>query len=182
MGLTGVAITEHDWLWTEEELDELRSATPGVQVFAGVEVSAYEGHFLCYGVTDPIKIPKSIKVKDLCCEVHAQGGVVLAAHPYRWGQDFDEVLATEPLLDGIEIMSSNMDHGLRKKAKAAWEHHVQPWAGVGNSDAHDVEVVGACFTVFPEKIRDLTDLVDALRAGATEARERPNFGLNVSQA
>ena len=26
IGLEGVVITEHDWLWTEEELDELRAA------------------------------------------------------------------------------------------------------------------------------------------------------------
>jgi len=47
LGLTGVVITEHDWLWSEDELDELRAASPAMQVYAGVEVSAHEGHFLC---------------------------------------------------------------------------------------------------------------------------------------
>ena len=37
LGLTGVVITEHDWLWNEEELDELRAATPAMQVYAGLE-------------------------------------------------------------------------------------------------------------------------------------------------
>ena len=39
VGLHGIVITEHDWLWTEDELDELRAAAPGFLVLAGVEVS-----------------------------------------------------------------------------------------------------------------------------------------------
>src|SRR5262245_64609777 len=50
LGLDGVAITEHDWLWTQPELEELRRAADGLMVFAGIEVSAREGHFLVYGV------------------------------------------------------------------------------------------------------------------------------------
>lgn len=172
LGLAGVVITEHDWQWSEEELDELRAATPGILILSGVEVSAYEGHFLCYGVTDARKLPKAISVKELCTEVHSQGGVVIAAHPYRWGQDFDEILNQEPLLDGLELMSSNMDNVCRKKARASLIEHTSPWAGVGNSDAHDLDVVGHCYTVFSHTIRDQADLLEALRTGQVEARER----------
>src|SRR5205807_2515616 len=57
IGLDGVVITEHDWLWTEDELDELRAIDPGLVVLAGVEVSTRQGHFLVYGITDPLKAP-----------------------------------------------------------------------------------------------------------------------------
>ena len=30
IGLDGVVITEHDWLWTPEEVDELQSTAPGL--------------------------------------------------------------------------------------------------------------------------------------------------------
>src|ERR1700693_3046641 len=86
LGLDGVVITEHDWLWTERELNELRAAAPGLLVFAGVEVSALEGHFLAYGVYDPHALPRKIGVAELCRKVHQQGGAVVAAHPFRWGQ------------------------------------------------------------------------------------------------
>src|SRR5262245_25926287 len=79
VGLDGVVITEHDWLWTEAELQELRQAAQGLVVLAGVEVSAYEGHFLVYGVTDPLRVPRGIGVAKLCEEVHRQGGAVVAA-------------------------------------------------------------------------------------------------------
>src|SRR3954468_3137625 len=84
IGLDGVVITEHDWLWTEDELNELRAAAPGLVVLAGVEVSAREGPFLCYGVRAPFARPHGIGVAALCREVHRQGGVVVAAHPFRW--------------------------------------------------------------------------------------------------
>jgi len=173
LGLAGVVITEHDWVWSPEELDELRAATPGVQVYAGVEVSAYEGHFLCYGLTDTSRTPKGIKLKELCEVVREQGGVVVAAHPFRWGQDFETILADGVTLQGLEVMSSNMDAGLRERAKKAWQGQGRVWSAVGNSDAHDIATVGCCYSMFPERIRDMADLLEALRSGLVEARERP---------
>ena len=38
IGLDGVVITEHDWLWTEAELSELRKMEPGLVVLAGIVV------------------------------------------------------------------------------------------------------------------------------------------------
>ena len=179
IGLSGVVITEHDWLWGEEELEELRAATPTMQVYAGVEVSAHEGHFLCYGVTDSRKLAKGIKVAELCREVHSQGGAIVAAHPYRWGQDFDEILNQEPLLDGIEVMSSNMDVECRKKARIRKEERTTAWAALGNSDAHQLEVIAYCYSVFPQTIRDQADLLEAIRSGEVEARERYQDEINM---
>src|SRR5436190_13872817 len=78
-GLDGVVLTEHDYLWPEEELAELRAAAPGLVVLAGVEVTGRGGDMLCYGVTDPFKLPKGIPWPELCREVHRQGGVCVAA-------------------------------------------------------------------------------------------------------
>ena len=171
IGLDGVVITEHDWLWTEEELDELRGAAPGLVVLAGVEVSAREGHFLAYGVRDPFALPRGIGVGALCREVHRQGGAVVAAHPYRWGQPFDDILSQQrPELDGLELMSSNMDADCRSRAAAA--HGRLRVAGLGNSDAHRVETLGACYTEFAAPVRDTRDLVEALRGRHATACER----------
>jgi predicted metal-dependent phosphoesterase TrpH len=171
IGLDGVVITEHDWLWTEDELDELRADAPGLVVLAGVEVSAKQGHFLVYGVTDPFAVPNGIGVRELCREVHRQGGAVVAAHPYRWNQRFDDILQAErPELDGLELMSNNMDADLRRRA-AALNSRLK-LAGLGNSDAHRVETLGCCFTDFGARIRDLRDLVEAIRGRKTAPVER----------
>jgi len=171
IGLEGIVITEHDWLWTEAELEELRAAEPGLVVLAGIEVSAREGHFLVYGVHDPFTLPRGIGVRELCQEVHRQGGAVVAAHPFRWGQPFDEILAEErPELDGLELMTNNMDADCRRLAAEVERMH--RLAGLGSSDAHQEEVVGVCYTEFAAHIRTNRDLVTAIRSRKSAAHER----------
>jgi predicted metal-dependent phosphoesterase TrpH len=171
IGLDGLVITEHDWLWTEEELDELRAAAPDLVVLAGVEVSTRQGHFLSYGVTNPFKIAAGIDVASLCREVHRQGGAVVAAHPFRWGQRFHDILRKDkPDLDGLELMSSNMDADCRRRAaevQGLWK-----FAGLGCSDAHHENTLGACYTVFDAAIRDSRDLVEAIRGRRSTAVDR----------
>jgi predicted metal-dependent phosphoesterase TrpH len=171
IGLDGVVITEHDWLWTEEELEELRSMVTGLVVLAGVEVSAYEGHFLAYGVRNPLALPHGIRVAELCREVHRQEGAVVAAHPFRWGQPFDEILRDQrPDLDGLELMTNNMDEDCRRRAAVIGREH--NLAGLGSSDAHSEEVLGVCYTEFDVPIRTMTDLVRAIRERRSLARAR----------
>ena len=73
-GLDGIVITEHDWLWTEIELAELRASAPELVILAGVEVSGRGGDVLCYGVTDLSAIPRGTPWPELCREVRRQGG------------------------------------------------------------------------------------------------------------
>jgi predicted metal-dependent phosphoesterase TrpH len=171
VGLDGVVITEHDWLWTEQELDELRAAAPDLVVLAGVEVSARQGHFLAYGVRDPFAVPRNIEVAELCREVHRQGGVVVAAHPFRWGQRFRDILRNHrPELDGMELMTNNMDENCRRQAAEVFAE--RSLAGLGSSDAHDLDVLGVCYTEFPDTVRDLRDLIEAIRSRQTTAHDR----------
>jgi predicted metal-dependent phosphoesterase TrpH len=180
VGLDGIVITEHDYLWKEDELEHLRAAAPGLVVLAGVEVSARDGDMLVYGVRDPFKLPKGIAWAALCQEIHKQGGVAIAAHPYRWGQKFDEIVREQrPDLDGMELMSSNMDAELRSKAAAYHSAAGSMLAGLGNSDAHDTAVQGCCYTEFEVEIRTTADLVAAIRSRRLTARmggERPASG------
>jgi predicted metal-dependent phosphoesterase TrpH len=171
VGLDGVVITEHDWLWTETELEELRAAEPGLVVLAGMEVSCREGHFLAYGVRETAALPHGIGVAAMCREVHRQGGAVVAAHPFRWGQRFDEILRQEqPELDGLELMTNNMDAECRRRA--AEMQRQENLAGLGSSDAHAEDVLGVCYTDIEGTIRNTRDLVAAIRARQTTARER----------
>jgi hypothetical protein len=171
LGLDGIVITEHDCLWPQDEMEELRGAEPGLIILSGVEVSAQEGHFLVYGVSDAARMPPGVSLGDLCTEAHRQGGAVVAAHPYRWGQPFDDILAElQPQLDGLEVMSNNMDADMRQRAEAA--RRSRGWTGLGNSDAHDELVVGCCYTLFDQSIRDQRDLVEAIRSGQARPRER----------
>lgn len=169
-GLDGVVITEHDYLWPEPELAELRAAAPGLVVLAGVEVTGRGGDVLCYGVADPFALPRGIPWPDLCREMHRQHGAAVAAHPNRWGQPFERILREQsPELDGIEVMSNNMDEELRMRAADLLMRHPQ-LAQLGNSDSHDPGTVGCCYTEFSCEIRTNADLVAAIRGNKGKAR------------
>jgi predicted metal-dependent phosphoesterase TrpH len=181
IGLDGVVITEHDWLWTEPELEALRALAGDLVILAGIEVSAREGHFLVYGVTNPFALPRGIGVADLCCEVHRQGGAVVAAHPFRWGQPFEEILEEEqPELDGLEMMSSNMDDYCRRRAAEVQAR--LGVAGLGNSDAHHEDILGFCYTEFTGEVRSTADLVRAIRRRQAVPRQGPPLALQPEQA
>ena len=121
-GLDGVVITEHDFLWPEPELEELRAAAPGLVILAGIEVTGRGGDVLCYGVTDPLAIPRGIAWPELCREVHRQGGACVAAHPNRWDQPFEKILRDQkPELDGIaEIIIAKQRNGPTGRIKLAF--------------------------------------------------------------
>lgn len=163
-GLDGIVITEHDYLWTEDELEELRESAPGFVILAGVEVTGRGGDVLCYGLTDPFALPKGIEWSKLTREVHKQGGACVAAHPNRWGQPFEKLLRDEkPEFDGIEVMSNNMDPDLRLRAAELLTKYPH-FAQLGNSDSHQPNTVGCCCTDFDAVIRTNADLVTAIRA------------------
>ncbi len=167
VGLDGIVITEHDRLWPENELDELRARAKGLVVLAGVEITGRGGDMLCYGVTDLTNLPRGTPWPELTREVHRQGGACVAAHPYRWDQPFDSLVAADGVeIDGIEMMSNNMDITLRTKAATFMQ--LQPrFAGLGNSDAHEIGVVGCCRTRFGATIGTMADLVQAIRSRQT---------------
>ena len=172
VGLDGIVITEHDRLWPEDELDELRAAAPGLVVLGGVEVSARDGDVLCYGVTSLTSLRRGTRWAALCRAVGEQAGVAVAAHPYRWGQNLDALWDTEqPALAGLEMMSNNMDADMRRKTAAFRSAH-PGLTGLGNSDAHELPVVGHCYTEFDAEIRTIADLVAAIRSGKTTPRPR----------
>jgi len=169
-GLDGIVITEHDYLWTEEELQQLRAFAPHLVILAGVEVTGRGGDVLCYGITDPTAIPRGIEWPVLCREVHRQGGACIAAHPNRWDQPFEKILREQqPELDGIEVMSNNMDAGLRTRAAELLQKYPH-FAQLGNSDSHQPETVGCCYTDFAAVIRTNAELVAAIRERKGVAR------------
>lgn len=162
-GLDGIVITEHDFLWTEDELNELRAAAPQLVILAGVEVTGRGGDMLCYGVTNPFAVPRGIEWGALTREIHKQGGACVAAHPNRWNQPFERLLNEQkPELDGIEVMSNNMDRDLRAKAAELLKKYPH-FAQLGNSDSHVPHTVGCCYTEFDAEIRTTADLVAAIR-------------------
>jgi predicted metal-dependent phosphoesterase TrpH len=119
-------------------------------------------------------VPRGIGVAALCREVHRQGGAVVAAHPFRFGQRFDDILKREnPDLDGLELMTKNMDETIRRRAAEVQAR--LGIAGLGSSDAHHEDALGFCHTVFETPVQGMSDLVQAIRG--RQLRAQPGVPL-----
>jgi predicted metal-dependent phosphoesterase TrpH len=177
VGLDGVVITEHDYQWEEGELSELSRIAAPVLVFSGAEISAREGHFLVYGLPSLDEVPPGIGLSDLLRVVRAHDAAIVAAHPFRWWQPFDEIAAVHgPALDALELVSKNVTRETRARTEAVLRHFGM--GATGSSDAHEIENVGCYFTEFDRPIRSIGDFVAALRARRGRPRHRPGAPLS----
>ncbi|MDR3637324.1 MAG: PHP-associated domain-containing protein [Isosphaeraceae bacterium] len=172
-GLDGVVITEHDVQWPEDELRELaeHGRRHNVLVFSGAEISAREGHFLVYGLPNLDDVPPGVALGDLLAAVKRCGAAVVAAHPFRWDQDFEAIVAEHgPVFDGLELVSNNVTPETRRRTEDLLRS--QPMGVTGSSDGHDPEIVGCYYTELADPIQSLADFVTAVRQGRGRPRHR----------
>ncbi len=173
VGLDAVVITEHDYQWHADELAELaaRAEPYGLRVFSGAEISAREGHFLVYGLPDLTDARPGIWLADLLETVRQHDAAIVAAHPFRWDQDFEAIVAEHgPAFDALELASNNVTPDTRRKTERILRIH--PMGATGSSDGHDVDVIGCYYSEFPEPIESMTGFVTALKQRTGRPRHR----------
>lgn len=176
IGLDGVVITEHDHQWEPDELAELAAQAGGLKVFSGVEVSAREGHFLVYGLPDLADVGPGIRVGELLKVVERRGAAIVAAHPFRWLQPFDEIVARHGrVFHGVEYVSKNVTTETRARADALLKE--SPMPRTGSSDSHETDTLGCYFSEVDGDVATIADFVAALRRGAVRPRHREGARL-----
>ena len=119
IGLDGVVITEHDYQWEADELAELAVRAAPLRVFSGVEVSTLEGHFLVYGLPSLEDVFPGIELAELLPLVHRHQAAIVGAHPFRWDQPFNAIVAQHgPVFDALELVSNNVTTETRLRTEA----------------------------------------------------------------
>jgi len=166
MGLDGIALTEHDAEWPPDQIQQIQRRLGAAQllVVIGQEVRAWDngrlaGDFLCYGFHRPIN--HNFTPEELIEAVHAEGGVIIPAHPFRAGLGIGERLF-DLSVDAIEVFSSNTTPSEQELARAAAEKMGLPQ--IAASDAHEARLVGSYLTAFEDPIETETDLIQAIRS------------------
>lgn len=155
LGLHGVAICDHDRVWTEawEDRDLL--------LIPGAEFTTEYGHLLGLFLTGPV--PKG-DFAETAAAIHAQGGLAVLAHPFEHSTDAARLEPAVSLLDGIEVWNGRADRKIRNAnalaAEFARAHRLPAFAG---SDAHVPQEIGGGV---------LTVEADALTAEAVKAALR----------
>lgn len=175
LGLEGAAITEHNYLWTPEELARLRAETGagGLFLVSGQEVESEIGHLLLFGYTGPLEA--RLPFEQILARVHEAGGIVIWAHPLRYGR-YDQVpderiVELARACDGLEALTPS--HSPSENDRALALARTYQLTATGGSDAHSLEAVGRCLTRFEKPLFSMPDLIAAVKAGACRPESGP---------
>lgn len=173
-GIDGVCLTEHDYFWDVAECAAL-AKKHSFLVLPAIEVNTEHGHILAYGLTK-YKFGMH-RVEQLAAIVEADGGVMIAAHPYRrympWydleGDDLKRSLEkaiTNPAYEHCVALETLHGRGAPQQNDFSEKlRELLQMRGSGGSDAHQPDHVGRCVTRFERQIDSLADLIAELRAG-----------------
>jgi hypothetical protein len=172
VGLGAVCITEHNAPWDDEAIRSLSEDT-AFRVLNGMEVSTELGDVLVFGVRSGLL--SGIRIEELRRLVDEQGGLMIAAHPFRGYSQPGAVMdageaAALPLfgcVDAVEVFNGTSPPREVEFGCAVLERLCLP--GVGGSDAHSPLNVGRCYTRFEREVASVEELVAELRASRFQA-------------
>ena len=170
-GLDGLCLTEHDAMWSAEDLARVGDST-GFLLLRGVEVSTAQGHVLVYGLSTWRDIfGMEWSVRRLRKMADDEGAYLVKPHPLRDGGftvRSDGVLAPESeerlvFFDALEILNGGESDAANAQATAITRRY--GLKGTAGGDVHTPLGIGRCVTRFDREIRSENDLVAELRAG-----------------
>lgn len=177
IGIDGVCLMEHDVLWDDAEIQNLRDKYDFL-FLKGYESSSLDGHFLMYGfstVVDPF-----LELKEIRAILGFDTGFLAIAHPFReflvvgiseFGLEVQEEAKKEifKLLDGMEILNGRVSKKANAFAKKV--NSIVQLKEIGGSDAHEIYEVGKIVTEFKaDNIKTESDLVRELKTGTYQVK------------
>jgi predicted metal-dependent phosphoesterase TrpH len=178
IGLTAVAITEHDRLWDRHSLADFRDGHQELLVENGIEVSTDLGHIIAVGLPAVVSgIHRLARLREVADEV---GAYLIAAHPFRHWTDpiyfsrqgkpqvdlSPEHLATLPVfeyVDAVEALNGATPTRENLLALQVGERLGKPCTG--GSDCHSKQGIGYYCTAFERHMETAAMLVVELHAG-----------------
>ena len=171
-GLDVFGQTNHNQALTGR-LGEWISAGEEPLVIAGEEVTNADYHMIALGITTTVSAEQP--AASAIADIHAQGGVAIAAHPLATFRGWD--VAALAMLDGVEVAHpvTTTRSGAAGELAAFFERarRINPdIAAIGSSDVHTTATLGDCrtFVFVREATRD--GVLRAIRAGMTVAMDQ----------
>ena len=159
-GLDGLCLTEHDRLWSPDDLARLRDRT-GFLILAGCEITTQIGHIIAIGLSELRS--DFYRLETLREAADREGAILIAAHPLRDGQRIAAHRKLLPLFDALEGYN-----GTESATHNQLASHLSAELGrpaTGGSDAHAEHEVALCATHVDGPIRTESDLISAIKGG-----------------
>ena len=177
IGIGAVCITEHDSMWDVREVTDL-AADSGVIFLRGMEVTTDMGHIGAFGLER--YIGGIYKLAELRRVVDAEGGILVANHPFRYkldprfsfiNPDSEPIDPTFPdraaklkifeFVDAIEVLNGACSEEENIFALKVARH--LGIAEVAGSDSHSAGSIGCVATLVDAPVKTERALIDAIR-------------------
>jgi len=181
MGLQGTVLTDHHYLWPPEEIAELRRTlkVPDYYlILSGQEVTTPElGDVLVYGAD--VSIEKGTALENI--RRHFPDAAIVWAHPYRHENVPSRDSLLNPLIDGVEIFSSN--HTVAESSRGLRDWHALKFTAIAGTDTHGLSYAGLYPTLFDHPVPTMAELAVEIRAGRCRPffKEIPRAGSSSTQ-
>jgi hypothetical protein len=168
-GLDVFAVTNHNHIFTARLAQWMAGFSDGPIVIVGQEITNPRYHLIAIGLERAVNAdqPAPAAIAD----VHAQGGLAIAAHPTRAFHGYDDD-ATVALLDGTETahpvdeVSQQQDFTAFFERARRLKPHIAP---IGSSDFHVSPALALCRTFVFARERSAAGVLEAIRSGRTVA-------------
>ena len=160
LGIGILAVTDHDEIKGALEARKF-GKKHGIMIIPSEEVSTASGHLIALGIEK--KIPSGMSLEETLDEVHSQGGIAVAPHPFDLEKKGLRELARK--CDVIEEFNAlNIERVSNIKNRRFVKELGMP--SVAGSDAHCIEMMGHGLTRL-----DATSVDSALKAIGTGKTE-----------
>lgn len=149
----GLVITDHN------NMDAYKNLNPaGLAIIKGVEVSSCCGHILAIDINEII--PKGLSVQETIERIREQGGLAIAAHPYRFWSGLGEKNTRTGKFDAVEVLNSRSFKKDNEKAGMLAKEMGLP--GTAGSDAHLPYEFGRAWIIAKD------DIIKEIRNGSIQ--------------
>ena len=165
-GLGGVAITDHDTIAGAREVLRLND-DPEFMVIVGCEVHTEAGDIIGLFLEHELHARNSLELIE---EIHAQGGLTVLPHPYKWHKLHDRLLEQ---IDIIEIFNGRTDVRANQRAYELAQRLGKPM--IVGSDAHFLCEIGNCTVAFPHS--DIRQALLNQQGQFRTSHSRPHLAL-----
>ena len=170
VGLDVIAITNHNQTLAAR-LGRWAAQPSGPLMLVGEEITGRDFHLIAVGIERPVNWDQP--ARDAIADVHAQGGVAIAAHPlHGFAEGYDAVALAE--LDGLEAAHpDSVDPEIAPQFEEFYQRALMQnpeVAAIGSSDFHTSGPMGLCRTYLLVRERSEAGVLDAIRDGRTVGR------------
>ena len=162
-GLDGIAVVNFfnisHALWLKQQL-------PDVVILVGQEIWSRDGHIIGLGLSRKIMDFRS--AEETVADIHAQGGIAVAAHPYLHLGVKGKILSVP--FDAVEVYNAAVAHAFFYNALAARRAKRAGLPGVAASDTTDPRFIGQSYVEVLADRRE--DIIKSIARGDVHLTRR----------